>query len=183
MFGFWSSTFLRELRHPFPKTSLCRITSKITVKCKFVVFTIPCFMLASLVCVVNYCSSTEVGTANISRMISSPPTWLREKHLPNITSRPVVRVPCCVMIRFDIFIMSSILWLCQTQGLFKIYASVTHVTKWSQVRKLISGSLKKLFCQHFPSSIDATLKYEQQKFPYWTIWPWFLSNEFLLSSW
>ena len=46
------------------------------------------------------------------------PCWLSGEHLPIMTPRTLAWVPRCVILWLDILIMGSILWLCQTQGLF-----------------------------------------------------------------
>ena len=47
-----TSAFLPDLYHSFSISSLCRIAPKIAVQYKLVVFPSPCFVFASLICVV-----------------------------------------------------------------------------------------------------------------------------------
>ena len=137
--------FLPYLHHSFPVSSLCRVTLKIatcttlcrvTLKttnlhytCKLVVFPSPCFPFASLVGgvhrVVVYLKREQPSFAGWRLCL---PCWLSREHLPIMTPKSESWVPRCVKYEFDIFIMGGILWLYQTQGLFKICAPDTDVT-------------------------------------------------------
>ena len=59
------------------------------------------------------------------------------------TPRPVVWVLRCVMFSFDIFIIGRILGLHLTQGLFKICAPITDVTKYSLSKRTHKQVIKK----------------------------------------
>ena len=82
-------------------------------------------------CVSDFCGSlnrhsyTWKRTANIRRLMTG-------SLMLAIRRAPAVWVPRCVIIWFDIFSMGGILWLYQTQGLFKICAPDTDVTWFSR---------------------------------------------------
>ena len=61
-----------------------------------------------------------------------------------MTPRPIAWVQRCVIFWLNIFIMGCILWLYQTQKLFKICAPDTDVTWFSWISELLSGSHKKI---------------------------------------
>ena len=111
-----TSTFLPDLYHSFPITSLRRVALKIVVKWKLVVFPSPCFAFWSLIVVVAnvVIQVPEKRTANIHRMTVGSP-MLAIKRAPVDHDTPACcLVPRFVILRLDIFIMGCILWLYQT---------------------------------------------------------------------
>ena len=63
-----SSAFFPDFYYSFPIPSLCQVASRITVKCKFIVFLRPFSMLMSLVTWVVIRVPEKGRTANICRM-------------------------------------------------------------------------------------------------------------------
>ena len=80
---------------------------------------------------------------------SKIPYWLSGEHLSIMTPEPVFWIPRCVMLWFLIFIMGTILWLYQTQGLLKICAPVTDVTEYSLSKRTYKQVIKKEFGYFF----------------------------------
>ena len=127
------SIFFPNLYHPFPIRSLCWIAPKITVKYKSVVFPSLCFVLRSLFGVVTWVivHVPEKRKANIHRMsIMSHMLVIRGTPADHDTHTSCLG-PTWRYILIRHFTMSSILWLYQTERLFKIFAPDTDVTKFS----------------------------------------------------
>ena len=85
--------------------------------------------------------------------------------MPIMAPKPVIWVSCCVMFRFLVFIMVSIKWLYETQGLFKICDLSQMWPSILLIRKCISLSHKMCSAAVSPSSIDATLIMSCRSFP------------------
>ena len=121
-----SSPFFPDFDHSFLITLFCCVAAKITVNCKFFLVHFLCWCLWFVRLLRSSFVYLNKEQAWFAGWRTNPTVWLSREHLPIMAPRSVDWVPHWVTFRFDIFIMGSIQWLCQTQGLFKIGTPVTN---------------------------------------------------------